>query len=143
MRFKSWLAVAALVLGLAAVAAPAHAQISNELKVKINHPWVVVDKTMPPGTYSFRMSRGMQQQEMSATNLKTREKAVFMVKQAPRATAPRHSEAVFDRIGNKEFLTHIYQGGSAIGVMIEPSKEEARLEKQGQKAVEHTESGLQ
>ncbi|MFP5235894.1 MAG: hypothetical protein ACLGSD_08315 [Acidobacteriota bacterium] len=143
MRFKSLIAVAALVVGFAAVVVPAGAQISMELKIKINHPWVVVDKTMPAGTYSFRMSRGMEQQEMSATNMKTGEKAVFMVKQAPKGAAPKHTEAVFDRIGNKEFLTHIYQGGSAIGVMLEPSKEEARLEKQGQKAVEETEASPQ
>jgi hypothetical protein len=143
MRFKSLIAVATVVLGLAAVAAPARAQISMELKIHIRHPWVVVNKTMPAGIYTFRMSRGMEQQEMSATNMKTGDKAVFMVEQAPKGTAPKHSEAVFDRIGNKEFLTHVYQGGSSIGVLIETSPEEARLKKQGQAAVEQTDTDQQ
>lgn len=143
MRLKAVFAVAALTLGLAAVAVPARAQISTELRFEISHPWVVVNKTMPAGTYVFRMSRGSQQQEMSATNVKTREKAIFMVKQAPTGTAPHHNEAVFDRVGHKEFLTRIYQSGSQIGVAIEPSKEEARMKKQGQTAVEHTESDQQ
>lgn len=143
MRSRFVLAVATLALGLAAIAIPAQAQISTMLKITINHPWVVVNKTMPPGTYSFRMSRGSQQQQMSATNVKTGEKAIFIVSQSTRETPPTHSEAVFDRIGNKEFLTHIYQGGSPIGVAVQPSREEARLKKQGQTAVEDTNSDQQ
>lgn len=141
MRSRLMLAAAALALGLAAL--PAQAQISTMLRITIRHPWVVVNKTMPPGTYSFRMSRGSEQQQMSATNVKTGDKAVFMVEQATTERPPTHSEAVFDRIGKKEFLTHVYQGGSPIGVSVQPSPEEAHLKKQGQTAVEHIDAGQQ
>lgn len=141
MRSRLMLAAVTLALGLAAL--PVRAQISTMLRIKINHPWVVDNKTMPAGTYSFRMSRGSQQQQMSATNVKTGDKAIFMVKQATTERPPTHSEAVFDRIGNKEFLTHVYQGGSSIGVLIGTSPEEARLKKQGQTAVEQTDTDQQ
>ena len=144
MRTKSILAVAALLLGLAGFSVPAQAQITTNLKFNVSHPWIVMNKTMPAGTYSFEMSRGTQQQQMIVTNLKTKDRAVFAVEQDSHTYPPHHSELVFDRIGNKEFLSRIYQSGARYGVAIAPCKEEARLEKQGQKPVEDTQSeGMQ
>lgn len=142
MRLKSMLAVAALGLGLAAFSVPAQAQITTNLKFTINHPWVIMNKTMPAGTYSFRMSEGTQQQQMTATNTQTRDKAVFLVEQDTKPV-PHHSQLVFDRVGNREFLSRIYQSGARYGVAIAPSKEEARLEKQGQTPTEDVDSEQQ
>lgn len=138
MRLKTMVAVAALAAGLTAFNLPAHAQITTNLKFTINHPWTVMNKTMPAGTYSFEMSRGTQQQQMIATNTHTGEKAVFMAEQDTSNKPPRRSELVFDRIGNQEFLSRIYQSGARYGVAIQPSKEEARLEKEGQHPAEDT-----
>jgi hypothetical protein len=139
MRFKSMLAVVTLTLGLAALGVPAQAQITANLKMTISHPWIVVNKTMPAGTYVFKMLEGSQQQQMTATNTETGEKAVFVVEPATWNALPHHSELIFDRMGDQQFLTHVYQSGARMGVAVQPSKEEKRLEQQGQKAVENTE----
>ena len=140
MRLKSMLALATLVLGLAALSMPARAQITTNLKFRVSHPWILMNKAMPAGTYSFEMSRGTQQQQMIVTNLNTKGRAVFAVEQDSHTYPPHHSELVFNRIGQKEFLSRIYQSGARYGVAVGPSKEEARLEKQGQKPVEDTQT---
>ena len=64
-----------------------------------------------------------------------------MVRESIARTAPAHTELVFNRYGNKEFLRKIYEAGNKTGVTVsETSKEEQELQQQGQKPVEHTET---
>lgn len=66
--------------------------------------------------------------------------AQFNVRQSIDNHRPRHSELVFRKFGNTEFLSKVYEGGSKNGVALtETSKEESRLVSAGQQGIEHTE----
>lgn len=141
MRRVSVFALSGFSLFLVVFAAPAvQSQIIGGIEANINHPFVVGDTTLPPGHYIFRMMSGSDLTAMTVTNAATDTSVEFLVREAVGSHTPQHSELVFNRCGNKEFLTKIFEIGSKTGVAIQqPSREEARLEKQGQQPVEHAE----
>lgn len=64
----------------------------------------------------------------------------FLVGEAVLDDTPRHSQLVFRKYGNKEFLTKVFESGSKNGVeLTETSRQEQRLIKQGEHGEEHTE----
>ena len=116
------------------------AQITNEIKAHIDHSFVIADKTLPPGDYTFRIQGDTTGSLMVARNAKGDNVAEFAVRQSVDNRSPRHSEVIFKKYGNTEFLNKIYEGGNPNGVAVsEISKEEARLVKEGRQGMEHTE----
>jgi hypothetical protein len=101
---------------------------------------VIGDKTLPPGEYTFRVTDDPDQSVMIATNRDGTNVAQFLVRQSVDDHRPNHSELVFHRYGNTEFLSKVYQAGSRNGLAVaEPSKQEAQLINDGQHALEHSE----
>ncbi|MGB6945164.1 MAG: hypothetical protein WBE37_22390 [Bryobacteraceae bacterium] len=117
-----------------------NAQITNAIQAHINHSFVIGDKTMPPGEYTFRVVKNSDLSVMTARRSNGKPAVEFSVRQAIDNHRPRHSELVFRRYGNTEFLSKVFESGSKSGVAVtETSKEEARLVKEGQRAIEHNE----
>jgi len=116
------------------------AQITNQIHAHINHSFMIGDKTLPPGNYTFRIEGNSDQGVMTAQNEHGDNVAQFNVRQSIDNHRPKHSELVFKRYGNTEFLSKVYEGGSRNGVAVtETSKEESRLVSAGQHGMEHTE----
>lgn len=137
--WRSGLPGAAICL-LFFTASVAHAQIVGQINADIHHKFIVGNATLPPGHYVFRMLQGEDQGVMDASSADGNAGAEFMVRMSVDSHTPRHTEFIFDRYDDKEFLAHIYEGGNKNGVtVIEPSRIEARLEKAGKVPVEHTE----
>ena len=117
-----------------------NAQIIDSIQAHVDHSFVIGDKTLPPGDYTFRMMTDPDQSLMIATSQNNTNVAQFLVRQSIDGHKPSHSELVFHKYGNTEFLSKIFEGGSENGVAVtEPSKQEARLIDQGQQALEHSE----
>jgi hypothetical protein len=117
-----------------------NAQIINAIQAHVDHNFVIGDKTLPPGEYTFRMTIDPDQSLMIASSQNGTNVAQFLVRQSIDDHRPSHSELVFQKYGNTEFLSKIFEGGSENGVAVtEPSKQEARLIDQGQRALEHSE----
>ena len=118
----------------------AKAQITNPIEATITHSFIVGNATLPPGTYVFRMMQGTDLEVMTVRNKAGDTGAEFLVRASIDSKTPQHSELIFNRYGDKEFLYKIFERGSKDGVaVIEPSREESRLLKQGQTPVEHSE----
>jgi hypothetical protein len=116
------------------------AQITNAIQAHVNHSFIIGEKTLPPGDYTFRMMEGSDLSLMTVTAGNGKGVAVFHVQEAIDNHRPRHSELVFKRYGNTEFLSKIFEVGSKTGVgLTETSKEEERLVNGGQHALEHSE----
>lgn len=141
MRQVAVFAVSTFALSLLALGAPvAQAQISDQIDANIHHSFIVGNTTLPPGRYVFRTLQHSDLQIMTVSSAAGGASAEFLVRTSYDAHTPKHSELVFNRYGNKEFLTHIYQRGTKVGVsVVDASREEARLKKQGQSAAAHTE----
>lgn len=124
----------------AAGASALHAQITNPIQAHINHAFVIGEKTLPPGNYTFRMERNADLNVMRVENGRGDNVAQFEVRETTADHRPQHSELVFRRFGNTEFLSKVFEGGSRTGSEVtETSKQEARMVSEGQHGVEHTE----
>jgi len=131
----------ALLLVLPLIAVPyLSAQILGHVEADITHPFIIANTTLPAGHYSFRMLQDSELTVMTATNDKTDAKIEFLVNEARSDHRPNHSELIFDRYDNQEFLKKIFESGNRVGVaVVEPSRIEKRLQQQGKHPVEHTE----
>jgi hypothetical protein len=135
-----------LVLSEAAIsllffaASEAHAQIAGQIDADIHHRFIVGNATLPPGHYVFRMLERSDQGAMAVTRADGNAGAEFLVRMSIDSHTPKHSELVFKRYDDQEFLTHIYEAGDKSGVaVLESSRVEARLQKLGKVPVERTE----
>ena len=127
-------------LGLTCAASRLNAQVTNPIRAHVDHSFIIGDKTLPPGDYTFRVEGNSDLGVMIVQNRNGDNVAQFNVRQSIDNRRPRHSELVFKRYGNSEFLSKVYEGGSKNGEAVsETSKEEMRMMKDGQRAVEHTE----
>jgi hypothetical protein len=116
------------------------AQITNPIEAHIHHKFTIDNTTLPPGQYTFRMLQGSDMSAMVVRSADGNIAHEFLVRQADAPNIPKHSELVFNRYGDHEILTKIFEQGRRLGVaVVESSREELRLQQQGQHAVEHTE----
>jgi hypothetical protein len=139
-RHVRTLALVLITLFAAAGAQTLNAQIIDAIKAHVDHNFVIGDKTLPPGEYVFGMTTDPDQSLMIATSQKGTNIAQFLVRESIDDHRPSHSELVFHKYGNTEFLSKVFQAGSRNGVAVtEPSKQEARFIDQGQDALEHSE----
>jgi hypothetical protein len=117
-----------------------NSQIMDSLHARVDHSFVIGDQTLPPGEYTFRVSTNPDQSLMTAIIENGKTSAQFLVRQSVDNHRPNHSELVFRKYGNTEFLSKIFEVGSKDGVAVmEPSKQEAHLINEGQHALEHNE----
>jgi hypothetical protein len=139
-HLKALALVPAGLIFLMAGAPKANAQITNPVRAHVDHTFMIGDKTLPPGDYTFRVENNSDLGVMTAQNEKGDNVAQFTVRQSVDKRRPKHSELVFKKYGNTEFLSKIYENGNKNGLAVsESSKEEARLMKEGQHGMEHSE----
>ncbi len=145
MQHISAMASSAFGMLVFLVAAPcARAQITNQIDVRIHHPFIVGNTTLPSGHYQFHMLEKSGLSAMVATNISDGASTEFLVRMSQDSHTPRHTELVFNQYGRKDFLSDIYEDGSKIGVAVDdPSWEESRLQKAGEKPTPQTEEETQ
>jgi len=132
--------VLAALLMMTVPAPFSNAQITGLMQANIPHSFMIGDKVFPPGQYTFRMESNTNLNVMTVQNQKGDNLAQFAVRESTADHTPRHSELVFRKFGNTEFLSKIYERGSKIGsALTETGKEEQRMVSQGLHATEHTE----
>jgi len=116
------------------------AQITNEVRAHIDHSFIVDNTTLPPGDYTFQMMQGSNLSLMTVSNDNDKTSVAFIVRESRDNHTPAHSEVVFRKYGNTEFLDKIYETGTKIGVSTtETGREEQHLLQQGQHPTEETE----
>lgn len=122
------------------VSIPVSAQITGHIEANIGHSFTVGEATLPPGKYDFKMVPHSDLTVMRVTSPDGNTAAEFLVREAKANDTPEHTRLIFERYGNEEFLSKVFEAGHQLGVaVVEPSREELRLEKRGQHAVEHAE----
>lgn len=130
-----------LVAGLVLAAAGSllNGQITNRIVANVNHSFMIGDKMLPAGTYTFRMEPSSELALMTVFYPDNKTTFQFPVRQAKANRIPAHSQLVFRRYGGTEVLCKIFEKGSDFGSELTgANKEEARLVKQGP-PVEHSE----
>jgi len=112
----------------------------DAIQTQVDHSFVIGDQTLPPGDYTFRVVNNSDISLMTVTSQDGKTVAQFGVRQAIDDRRPNHSELVFRKYGNTEFLSKVFEEGSKAGVEVtETGKQEARLVRQGLQASVHSE----
>jgi hypothetical protein len=120
----------------------ASAQIVNQVDATISHSFIVSTKTLPPGKYTFQVQQDSDNTVMTVTSADGKNSDQFLVRDSQASTTPAHTELIFRRYGNVEFLSKIFAAGNKLGVAVsEPSKQEKELQAQGKQPTEHAEGG--
>lgn len=142
LKERSVLLKAAFVLlGAVCTAQVSPAQITNEIEANISHSFIVGNTTLPPGQYDFRLISDSDLSTMTVTSADGKHSIEFLVREAQADHIPQHSELIFNRYGQKEFLSKIFEQGTRLGSAIaEVPRDELRLQKKGQHPAEHAES---
>ena len=129
-----------LIVGLSAVMA-ANAQIESDatLEVNIPHSFIIRNTTLPAGRYMIKVADDYSNLNLlEIRSIKGHKTMIFDTESVQLPRIARHSELVFDKIGDNYFLSRIFLGGDESGNQLEKSKLQKRLEDGG--AVAETQS---
>ena len=117
------------------------AQIVDQIQANVSHSFIIGNTTFPPGKYDFRVQPDSDLGVMTITSEDGKMTSEFLIRDAHMDHMPQHSELIFKRYGQKEFLSKVFEQGSRTGSAVtEVSRQEQRLQKQGQQSMEHSET---
>jgi hypothetical protein len=136
---KHWqllLLVIAMVFGLSIHPARAHAQIIGELEVNIPFQFYAGDAKLPAGKYVVRMLDNTDLKIMEISSADDSASALFAVGDTE-GPAPRKSELIFNKYGNRYFLTKVFDEGNSDGSVVSESQYEKRVSAAAAEAQEH------
>jgi hypothetical protein len=130
--YKMLVGLALLLVGGLTMTANAQVPSDSILKANIPFSFMVQDKTFPAGEYTIKQSGADDDSEfvleISSDSGKGKT-MVFNTTSASEDQTPAHSNLVFDKFGDKYFLSKIFVAGDNDGNQVEESKMEKNLEK--------------
>ena len=129
-----------LIIGLsAALAANAQIQSDATLEVNIPHSFIVRDTTLPAGRYMIKVADDYSNLNvLEIRSIKGHTSVFFDTESVHLPREARHSELVFDQIGDNYFLSRIFFGGDESGNQLAKSRMQRRLEDGGATAETHS-----
>jgi hypothetical protein len=132
---KIWLAI--VLCGL--IGAPMlYAQITGEIEADIPFNFYVQETRLPAGTYIVRMLGNTDLTVMELRSENDKIAVNFPVEATRAAMTPSHAELVFDRYGNTDFLTKIFEPGNRDGAKVVMTRSELEKQKNGAMPEEHS-----
>jgi hypothetical protein len=136
---KLCLALCLLTVGGVVVA---NAQIDSGTTIQANVPFtfVVGDTTLPAGKYDIRVLDADALNVLELRSVKGNTAVTFNTDdtQTKRDQILNKGDLVFDKIGDKYFLSQVWMAGSASGNELVKSRMEKRLEGRGMKSERHS-----
>jgi hypothetical protein len=127
----------ALIFALTIHPAKAHAQITEELEVNIPFQFYAANVKLPAGKYVVHTLNDSDLKVMEITAADGSTSALFGVEDAEANAAPRKSELIFNKYGNRYFLTRIFDEGNPDGSRVPQSQYEKRVSQAAAEAQEH------
>jgi len=136
-RYRLMLLFIALVFALALYPHKAHAQVIGNLEVNIPFQFHAGNVKLPPGKYLIHMLDSADTGVMEITNADGSTAALFEVQQAQANSSPGKSELIFDKYGNRYFLTKLFDEGNPSGSQVLESRYEKRVSQAAAEGQEH------
>lgn len=127
----------ALAFALSIHPAKAHAQIIGELEVNIPFQFYAGNVKLPAGKYVLHMIDNADLKIMEISNANGSTSALFEVEDAEANSDPRKSELIFNKYGNRYFLTRIFDEGEPDGSGVPESQYEKRVGQAAEEAQQH------
>ena len=129
-----------LMIGLSAVMTT-NAQISSgtTIEVSIPHSFIVRDTTLPAGKYTVRVAEDFDNLNvLEISNVDRRTTVLFDTDSVQLNGPAQKTELVFDKIGDKYFLSRVFLEGDQSGNELPKSRMLKRMEDGGLKAEAHS-----
>jgi hypothetical protein len=127
----------ALVSVLTIHPAKAHAQIVGELQVTVPFQFYAGNAKLPAGKYVVHMLDNSDLKVMEISSADSSTAALFEVQDAEANSAPRESELIFNKYGNRYFLAKIFDEGNPDGSSVPESQYEKRVSQAAEEAQAH------
>ena len=134
-RFLALLLTTASAVALASPMA--HAQLVGELKANIPFKFTAGSTTFPAGSYIIRVLDITEPNELVVVQEGGNVEAVISTIAAQAKQPIKQSELVFNKMGDREFLSEVWPDQSGTGYQIEKTRAELKLEKSGAKRQPH------
>jgi hypothetical protein len=117
----------ALLFVLTIYPATVRAQIDGELEVNIPFQFHAGNARLPAGMYRVHMLSDSDSNVMEITSADGSTSAVFEVHQENANSIPGKGELIFNKYGDRYFLTKVFDGGNPIGSALVASRYEKTL----------------
>jgi hypothetical protein len=111
--------------------APVRAQVVDTIVADVPFDFTVRDSTLPAGKYSIKRTYSADPGVMQIRNADGDEVVLFVVGTAQAAKEPDQTRLIFDRVGDRYFLSEIFEEGNITGVELPKSRAERDLVKEG------------
>ena len=128
---------AALVLAVTIYPAKAHAQIIGNLEVNVPFQFQAGNTKLPAGKYIIHVLEDSNLQVMQISSADGSSSALFEVEPAEASSTPAKTELIFNKYGNRYFLTKLFEEGSSDGSQVLESRDEKKISQQSIEAQEH------
>lgn len=127
-----------VLCGMAWLFVPASfAQITGDIHANIPFSFYVQETKLPAGDYVLHMMQDSDLTIMEIRSVDDKTAVTFQVDASQLPNPPNQTELLFHRYGKNEYLSRIFQSGSADGSRVVPTRAELRMQKNGSKAEEH------
>jgi hypothetical protein len=105
-----------VVLGMSTIGA--YGQIIGQLEANIPFTFHAGGAKLPPGKYTIRILDNTDLGQMEIQSADGRTSALFEVREAQDSTAPKKSELIFNRYGDRYFLSKLFDEGEKVGSAV-------------------------
>jgi hypothetical protein len=127
---KIFLSVMALFLFTVAGATSASAQVVDIIEATIPFDFTIHDKSLPAGSYSIKRVNSNHQRTMVIRDSEGKNLFAFLANTTYADGIPEDTQLVFNVVGNRYFLSQIFEEGNDLGVAVVKSDMEKQLEKE-------------
>jgi hypothetical protein len=127
----------ALVFALTIYPTKAHAQIIGNLEVNIPFQFHAGNAKLPAGEYRIHMLDDSDLTVMEIASADGSTSALFQVEESDANAAPAKSELIFNKYGNRYFLSKLFDEGNPSGSKVVESRYEKQISNAAVEAQEH------
>jgi hypothetical protein len=127
----------ALVFALTMHPSKAQAQIVGNLEADIPFQFHAGNTELPPGKYIIHVLDNSDLTIMEISSADGKMSALFDVRDAEAKSAPAGNELIFNKYGNRYFLTKLFDQSDPDGSAVIESRYEKRIDKSTAEAQEH------
>jgi hypothetical protein len=124
-----------LLIAASFSATSAHAQIIGNVEAQIPFPFHVGNNTLPAGTYVIHRLDDNNGTVMQISRRDGTMSVLFDVESAQVNSAPDKTELIFNKYGDRYFLSEMFDEGNPDGSRVYASKDEKMASKQTQSTV--------
>ena len=125
------------VFALTIFAGKAHAQIVGDLDVDIPFQFHAGNARLPAGKYRIHVLDGSDLTVMEITSADGSTSALFEVQDAEANATPAKSELIFNKYGNRYFLSKVFDEGNPSGSQVLKSRYEKKISQATAEAQAH------